>query len=147
MRRLVRMLFASSCCLAMGCGDSDVKLASGPLALSMQPVVLRASRTLSSLAPNNELCVKVDSTFLNIDLRKGAVRQPDGSWVVLQAALIDERGRRRQLGFNMAKASGSLCARMPRDSSANYVAVELAAAKPITVSDVRWSSYRPLALP
>jgi hypothetical protein len=91
--------------------------------------------------------VQVDSTFLNLDLRKGAVRQADGSWVVVHAALIDDLGRRRQLGFNGAKASGSLCADMPPDSSVQYVAVELAADRPIKVSDVRWRSFRRLALP
>jgi hypothetical protein len=147
MRRLVRTLLVSTCCVAMGCGDSEVKLARGPLTLSVQPVVLRTRAALPFRSPDNELCLKADTSFLDPDRRTGAVRKSDGSWIVVHAALIDESGRRRQLGFNMSTASGSLCSHMEPDSSAQYVAVELAADKPITVSDVRWWSGRRLALP
>src|SRR5690242_6713111 len=58
--------------------------------------------------------------------------------------------QRRGITFWGRKAERPLqvnCGRMDPDSSDHYVALELSAYKPLTVSGVRWWSGRSLALP
>ena len=138
-----------SMCILCSCSGSDVQLASGPLSIGPQAITLRHGRMLPSRGPVTELCIQTDASWMDLDIHHGAIPQRDGSKVAIHATALDGFGMRRALSFSEAKGSGTICGHVDQspDTVYHWSAVELSADRPITVGEVRWSSYARIALP
>jgi len=144
-----RLILICSMGALCSCTGSDVQLASGPLNIGPQAITLRHGRGLPSRGPVTELCIQTDASWMDLDIHHGAIPQRDGSKVAIHATALDGFGMRRALSFSEAKGSGTICGHVDQspDTVYHWSAVELSADRSITVGEVRWASYRRIALP